>query len=128
MKVGIRVECSVCHRTKNPRGRSAPLQSANGYCHRDTCEGYDAEPFAGSLWPGETEKEFGYPVGTNGVRESRIDECPECGAWVPGIDSTEIFEGSLYECLDGHQLVAGVGEGGRAFLLLPDDDEQDGAP
>lgn len=66
-KVGIAVECVVCHRRKTPRGRSAPLEMANSLCDHG-CPGYDQEPRAGSLWPGESEADFGYPVGNDGSR------------------------------------------------------------
>lgn len=50
-------ECTVCHRTKGPRGRSVPLAAANGYCGYD-CKGYDADPKPGHYWPSEEpEKE-----------------------------------------------------------------------
>ena len=73
MKVGVTVTCSVCGQMKNPVGRSAPLGTS--YCEPrwygspGGCEGYYREPFPGSLWPGETEAEFGYPVGRNGTVE-----------------------------------------------------------
>lgn len=54
---GKAVECRVCHRTKKPRGRSAPLNSS--YCETE-CEGYYQEPIAGDLWWNETGLEFGY--------------------------------------------------------------------
>jgi hypothetical protein len=34
------------------------------------CSGYYEEPKVGDLWPGETEEEFGYPVGSDGTREA----------------------------------------------------------
>lgn len=68
MKIGIAVYCTVCHLRKNPRGRSAPIAIANSLCDRD-CEGYALEPRAGDLWPGETEEDFGYPIGPDGVEE-----------------------------------------------------------
>ena len=58
-RVGISVECSVCHRRKKPYGRSAPMAMANGLCDSD-CDGYRLEPFPGALWPGETCSDFGY--------------------------------------------------------------------
>jgi hypothetical protein len=66
MKVGISVECTKCGLPKKPIGRSGPL--ARVLCD-DDCEGYRQPPFVGSLWPGETEKQFGYPVSSNGTRE-----------------------------------------------------------
>lgn len=58
-KVGTSVECVVCGLMKKPRGRSAPAAMAGGLCDRD-CRGYELDPQVGSLWPGETRKEFGY--------------------------------------------------------------------
>lgn len=65
-KVGVEVECAVCHRTKAPRGRSVPLGMS--HCNND-CVGYQREPFSGSLWPGESEAEFGYAVADIGTME-----------------------------------------------------------
>lgn len=45
-------ECATCHRSKCPRGRDPGVAAVNGYCTRD-CPGYDEEPEAGHLWPGE---------------------------------------------------------------------------
>lgn len=64
-KVGIHVECAVCGRTKTPRGRDGGLH--NGKCDRD-CSGYSLDPQVGSLWPGETDEEFGYPCGDVGTK------------------------------------------------------------
>jgi len=47
--------CDVCHLTKKPRGRSAPLEMANGLCD-DHCPGYRQKTLAGHLWPGELER------------------------------------------------------------------------
>ena len=33
------------------------------------CPGYNEEPMPGSLWPGESEADFGYPVGPYGWKE-----------------------------------------------------------
>ena len=64
---GIEVRCTRCDRQKKPTGRSGP----NGipYCD-DDCSGYWASPFPGSLWPGETEAAFGYPVSRHGTNEA----------------------------------------------------------
>lgn len=73
MKVGVYVECSVCGYTKKPKGRSGPMGVK--YCEapwpgeHGGCAAYWDEPRPGSLWPGETEEEFGYPVGPGGTRE-----------------------------------------------------------
>lgn len=58
-----------------------------------------------------------------------IDECPapKCGAWVPGIDAAEVFEGSLYRCTRGHSLVACVSDDGRAYLIQDRRDLEDAA-
>lgn len=58
-EVGVSVECTVCHRRKKPRGRSAPLEMANSLCDHE-CTGYDQPPEPGFLWPGETREQFGY--------------------------------------------------------------------
>jgi recombinational DNA repair protein (RecF pathway) len=56
---GYRVTCSVCGRTKQPVGRSAPL----GLCVCDqTCRGFHLEPLPSHLWPNESEADFGYKV------------------------------------------------------------------
>lgn len=59
-RVGVAQKCAVCGHRKSPRGRAAPLIMSNGMCDRD-CEGYMRDPRPGSLWPGETLQEFGYP-------------------------------------------------------------------
>jgi hypothetical protein len=66
MLIGIRVTCAVCGLTKKPIGRSAPLACAGGLCDYE-CPGYRAEPYVGSLWPGESAEDFGYPIGTDGT-------------------------------------------------------------
>lgn len=66
MKVGITVRCDVCGRAKKPIGRSAPVMAS--YCD-DDCRGYRAEPKPGSLWPNETEAEFGFKVGPEATEE-----------------------------------------------------------
>jgi hypothetical protein len=63
-KIGVRVRCAVCDDVKKPIGRSAPLGTS--YCD-DDCPGYHQPPYPGSLWPGESEADFGYPVGNDGV-------------------------------------------------------------
>ena len=66
-KVGVRVDCLRCGRMKQPWGRSVPYASVGAYCYHDSCSGWDEEPLPGSLFPGESEHEFGYPCGLNGV-------------------------------------------------------------
>ena len=63
-KVGVSVWCGTCGRMKKPFGRDAPVSSS--YCAYG-CTGYEKEPLPGSLWPGESEHDFGYAVGQNGV-------------------------------------------------------------
>lgn len=58
-KIGVAVTCKTCKRTKQPIGRSAPL---GAYMCDDECPGYRQSPKSGSLWPGESEADFGYPV------------------------------------------------------------------
>jgi hypothetical protein len=71
LRVGIAVYCAHCGRRKKPRGRSAPFGVQ--YCDYD-CYGYNREPQVGSLWPGETEQDFGYPIGSEGTREETRHE------------------------------------------------------
>lgn len=64
-KVGVAVECILCENRKAPIGRSVP---PGMYLCDGDCPGYHLPPYAGSLWPNESEAEFGYPVGDDGVR------------------------------------------------------------
>jgi hypothetical protein len=64
-KKGVRVECVVCGQMKCPRGRDGGLYQS--YCDRD-CSGYNADPQVGSLWPGESEEAFGFPVSDVGTK------------------------------------------------------------
>ena len=70
MRVGVVVHCAECGRMKKPIGRSAPLGASQ--CD-DDCSGYGQRPYPGSLWPGESEADFGYPVGNNGTTEASPD-------------------------------------------------------
>ena len=63
-KVGARLYCVVCRLHKKPIGRYAPTEML--HCS-DGCNGYHQEPLPGSLWPGESEFDFGYKVGEQGV-------------------------------------------------------------
>ncbi len=69
MKIGIAVHCIVCGMRKKPIGRSAPLATANGLCDKD-CPGYESAPKPGSLWPGESEMDFGFPCSDNATKEA----------------------------------------------------------
>ncbi len=61
---GMAVRCAVCGHTKAPVGRSVPAEI---YRCDSECEGYRRPPYPGSLWPGETEADFGYPVSDDGT-------------------------------------------------------------
>lgn len=67
-KVGISVHCEVCGLNKCPRGRSAPMIPMCNF----ECKGYAQEPFAGDLWPGESEANFGYPCSNKATREKLL--------------------------------------------------------
>ena len=73
MRIGISVECAACHRYKAPRGRDVAMEMANSMCNWE-CPGYIQDPQVGSLWPGETDEQFGYPVGPAGTRGMTPDE------------------------------------------------------
>lgn len=70
LKFGVRVECAVCGMMKKPRGRSVGWDG--GYCD-DDCPGYSVDPQVGSLFPNESEADFGYEVGTVGVRYEGVE-------------------------------------------------------
>ena len=63
---GVAVFCKVCGQRKAPIGRSVSM--AYYMCDHE-CEGYRQEPFPGSLWPGESELDFGFPVGSDGTEQ-----------------------------------------------------------
>ena len=63
-KFGVLVHCAECGHTKNPLGRSAPIGM---YMCDSDCPGYRKEPYAGQLWPEESEADFGYLVGNDGT-------------------------------------------------------------
>jgi hypothetical protein len=65
VRVGIPVKCTVCGRVKKPIGRFGGLNSS--HCDGD-CPGYRKQPYPGSLWPNETEDDFGYSVGDDGTK------------------------------------------------------------
>jgi hypothetical protein len=73
VRVGIRVICSICGRPKAPIGRSISDIGASSYCTYFECVGYSQQPFSGSLFPGETETEFGYPVSDDGTVFKEIE-------------------------------------------------------
>jgi len=66
MKVGVQITCVMCGDMKKPVGRSGPLGAS--YCD-DDCAGYRQPPYVGTLWPGETEADFGYAIGAHGWEE-----------------------------------------------------------
>lgn len=58
---GFYVKCSVCGKTKPPRGRLvSPFERS--WCDSWECEGYNKEPLPSSLFRGESEADFGYKV------------------------------------------------------------------
>jgi hypothetical protein len=61
-KFGVAVICGRCKRMKSPVGRS--VAAGPSYCN-DDCVSYRDNPRPGSLWPGESEAQFGYPVGND---------------------------------------------------------------
>ena len=67
MKVGIHVICVTCGIEKAPVGRSLPIGMYR--CHPTECDGYYHDPMPGSLWPGESEYDFGYSVNADGTEE-----------------------------------------------------------
>lgn len=77
MKVGIAVNCPVCHRTKKPRGRSGAIGLS--LCEPELCRAYYNDPKVGDLWPGETEEDFGYPISNHGIKEVPHTFEPEKG-------------------------------------------------
>jgi hypothetical protein len=81
MKVGVTVTCAICGWIKKPYGRSGPLGAF--YCD-EGCQGYLKPPYVGSLWPGESEDDFGYPVSADGTkdvpREQPFGDCAGLGA------------------------------------------------
>ena len=64
--VGIYVKCATCGLQKQPVGRVAFTAMCN-----EGCLGYLKAPRPGHLWPGESEAQFGQPVGNNGITERR---------------------------------------------------------
>lgn len=68
MKVGIAIQCTICYKRKSPVGRAAPLEIVSGLCDSE-CFGYREYPYPGCLWPGESEVDFGYPIGIDGWKE-----------------------------------------------------------
>ena len=63
---GVSVKCKFCGKRKQPTGRCASMEMANGLCNME-CPGYYDRPNVGDLWPGELRHEFGYP-----------EKCPMC--------------------------------------------------
>jgi len=72
-RVGVMVKCLRCHHMKKPVGRSAALGTS--YCD-DDCAGYRRAPYPGSLWPGESEADFGYAVGVDGTSDAVDPQAP----------------------------------------------------
>ncbi len=68
-RVGIRVECAVCHKRKAPHGRSVPLMGRQYCTSESVCAGYQMDPLPGCLWPGETSEQFGFHHCDNATEE-----------------------------------------------------------
>lgn len=99
MLVGISVECTVCHRTKKPHGRSAPLGMR--YCDED-CYGYTMDPLPGCLWPGESAEDFGFRICSNATKDVPVCDCGHLHsqprtAWAAGL---ECFACSECDCAE----------------------------
>jgi hypothetical protein len=73
-RVGVVVTCQVCDYMKKPNGRSAPMGLR--YCEDDNCAYYWHAPKPGSLWPNESEADFGYPVGADGTTDAPAVPAP----------------------------------------------------
>ena len=73
-KFGIVNICMVCAMEKAPRGRSIPVPLSDALC-TSNCAGYYADPRPGSLWPHESEADFGYPVSDAGTEIHNAKEC-----------------------------------------------------
>lgn len=52
-RVGLRIVCKECGRTKKPIGRDS---RDNGLCEHE-CPGWLCDPQPDSLWPGESEED-----------------------------------------------------------------------
>jgi len=63
---------TVCGQRKAPIGRSISPVTADSYCNYE-CEGYRKEPYPGSLFPGETEEDFGFPINDDGTESKEVD-------------------------------------------------------
>lgn len=83
-RIGVMVRCKTCGWIKKPIGRDAPV---GWYGCDDGCSGYRTDPRPGSLWPGETSTDFGYPIGTDGTEVFIRPEAPPEGANTPGGDA-----------------------------------------
>jgi len=97
MKIGIAVMCSECGLQKKPHGRSA--SDMIHYCD-ESCAGYLTEPKPGCMWPGETEKEFGFNICHNATEDVSVCDCghphsEHHTAWACGL---ECFACSICGC------------------------------
>jgi hypothetical protein len=99
-RVGIAVECRVCGYDKKPIGRSAPLGLS--YCD-DDCDGYRQEPRPGSLWPRESEADFGYPVGADGTTDAQLPKAPAMTEPIPPATDALSDEQIAQRLRDGDQ-------------------------
>lgn len=74
MKIGVKVTCPECGNPKKPVGRDEPPGGHMFLCVVDVCNGWWKPPYPGSLWPGEKEFDFGFPISEHGVREEKTIE------------------------------------------------------
>ena len=64
--VGVYVKCKTCGRQKQPVGRGTYTNLCDA-----GCPGYRKDPKPGSLWPGESETQYGHTAGNDGITERR---------------------------------------------------------
>lgn len=67
---GAVVICAMCGQQKKPIGRSAGIGGPSMCDYY--CEEYHQPPYVGSLWPNESEEDFGYPVGNQGIHVAEV--------------------------------------------------------
>ena len=53
----IMPECTTCHKSKAPCGRSVPMEMVASLCNSD-CEGYNQRPVPSSYWSENEEPLF----------------------------------------------------------------------
>lgn len=91
LKVGASVRCLTCGRSKAPIGRSVPVMAADSYCTSQDCDGHGDVPNVSSLWPEESEEDFGYPVGDVGTEIKAPALQPKRKAATLGVKSEDFL-------------------------------------